>query len=76
MPPRGNPAAVMVFADGGNVFERVTQIDLAELRGAVGFGVRYSSPVGPLRFDVGFKLGDRRFSERRRAFHLSFGHAF
>ena len=37
------------FADGGNVFERVTNIDLGELRGALGFGLRYRSPVGPVR---------------------------
>jgi outer membrane protein assembly complex protein YaeT len=68
-----------VFVDGGNVFERVTQIDFANLRGAVGVGVRYRSPIGPLRLDVGFKL-DRRVIggelESPRAWHFSFGHAF
>lgn len=67
------------FVDTGNVFERVTQIELAELRTAVGLGIRYRSPVGPLRFDVGFKLDRREFAgkrEARQAFHFSFGHAF
>lgn len=66
------------FADGGNVFERVTQIDFGELRGSVGFGVRYASPIGPLRLDLGFKL-DRRETDpdgRRYALHFSFGQAF
>jgi outer membrane protein assembly factor BamA len=67
------------FVDAGNVFERATNIDLGELRAAVGFGLRYRSPVGPLRFDVGFKV-DRRVVagelEKRRAFHFSFGQAF
>ena len=49
----------VLFVDGGNVFARTTDIDLGELRGSVGFGVRYRSPIGPIRLDVGFKL-DRR----------------
>ena len=67
------------FVDAGNVFERVTHIDLAGLRTAVGLGIRYRSPVGPLRFDVGFKLDRKEFAgilEDRQAFHFSFGHAF
>jgi outer membrane translocation and assembly module TamA len=64
-----------VFLDTGNVFDRVSNIDLGELRAAAGVGVRYQSPVGPLRFDVGFKL-DKRTGERGRAFHFSFGQAF
>ena len=65
-----------LFVDTGNVFERVTQIDLSELRSAAGFGLRYASRLGPIRFDVGFKLGELRPGESRQAFHLSFGHAF
>jgi outer membrane protein assembly complex protein YaeT len=68
-----------LFADTGNVYERVTQIDPGELRAAVGFGLRYRSPVGPLRFDVGFKVDRREIGGRlepRRAFHFSFGQAF
>ena len=68
-----------LFVDGGNVFRRVTQFDLDELRGSVGFGVRYNSPIGPVRLDLGFKL-DRRFInarlEPRTALHFSIGHAF
>jgi outer membrane translocation and assembly module TamA len=67
------------FVDGGNVFERTTQLDLGELRGSVGFGVRYRSPIGPVRLDLGFKL-DRRIVgnrlEPRRGIHFSIGHAF
>ena len=67
------------FMDGGNVFDRVTEMDLGELRGSVGFGLRYRSPIGAIRFDVGFKL-DRRViggePESPRAFHFSLGQAF
>ncbi len=68
-----------VFADGGNVFERTTQLDLGELRGSVGFGVRYRSPIGPVRLDLGFKLDRRTVGTRRegpRGIHFSIGHAF
>jgi outer membrane protein assembly complex protein YaeT len=67
------------FADGGNVFERTTQIDLGELRGSLGFGVRYRSPIGPVRLDLGFKLDRRTIGDRLErpwGLHFSIGHAF
>ena len=68
------------FLDVGNVFARVSDIDFGSLRGAVGFGVRYQSPFGPLRADVGFKLDQQTFAngsrERLTGFHISIGHAF
>jgi outer membrane translocation and assembly module TamA len=63
------------FVDGGNVFNRVTEFDFGELRGSAGFGVRYQSPIGPVRLDLGFKM-DRRASENRSALHFSIGQAF
>jgi outer membrane protein assembly factor BamA len=70
---------VVLFADGGNVFARVADLDLSELRGSVGFGGRYLSPIGPIRIDVGFKLDRRTLGterERGYAVHFSIGHAF
>jgi outer membrane protein insertion porin family len=71
--------AGVVFVDGGNVFRRVNEFDMAELRGSYGFGLRYKSPVGPIRIDLGFKL-DRRVVagvlERPTAIHFSLGQAF
>jgi outer membrane protein insertion porin family len=64
------------FLDGGNVFDRATEFDLGELRGSAGFGLRYRSPIGPIRFDIGFKLDRRGELERPRAFHFSIGQAF
>jgi outer membrane protein insertion porin family len=74
VPVWGDVGAV-VFVDGGNVFERVTHFDVGELRGSAGFGVRYRSPIGPVRLDLGFKM-DRREGESRHAIHFSIGHAF
>ena len=66
---------VVGFVDTGNVFVTVSDITLAELRTAVGGGVRYKSPFGPIRLDVGFKV-DRFPGERLTAWFVSFGQAF
>jgi outer membrane translocation and assembly module TamA len=73
------PVGAVVFVDGGNVFVRAADLSLADLRGSVGFGLRYRSPIGPIRVDLGFKL-DRRLIgtslEPRYAIHFSIGQAF
>jgi outer membrane protein insertion porin family len=66
---------VVGFVDTGNVFALATDISLTELRSAVGGGVRYKSPFGPIRFDIGFKV-DRQPGEGRSAWFVSFGQAF
>ena len=68
------------FVDGGNVWDRVTNVELSQVRGTYGFGLRYQSPIGPLRLDLGFKL-DRGFlptgeREKLTELHISLGQAF
>jgi outer membrane protein assembly complex protein YaeT len=63
------------FLDTGNVFRRAVDLDLKEFRSAVGFGVLYKSPVGPLRFDLGFKVNPLP-GESLTAFFVTFGRAF
>jgi outer membrane protein assembly factor BamA len=78
--PVAGGLGVVGFLDTGNVFARATDIDLMQLRSAVGFGVRYKSPVGPIRVDLGFKLGRRDITpgvpESPNALHISLGQAF
>jgi outer membrane protein insertion porin family len=77
--PVWREVGAVVFADGGSVFARVTQFDASELQGALGFGLRYRSPIGPIRLDVGFKLDRRELGgqlEPRAVWHLSIGQAF
>jgi outer membrane translocation and assembly module TamA len=68
------------FLDAGNVFARATDLDLGALRGGTGAGLRYRTPIGPLRFDVGVNLSPRELLPGRRedrvAYHVSIGHAF
>ena len=70
---------VVGFLDAGNVFDRVGNLRLSAIRGSAGFGVRYRSPLGPIRVDLGFKLDRQEFAgepERLTALHLSIGQAF
>lgn len=64
-----------LFTDAGNVYPFVREIDLSDVLYAAGAGIRYRSPVGPLRLDWGYKL-NRRPQEKPYAFHVTIGHAF
>ena len=77
--PVFGPLQVVGFLDAGNVVDRVGNLDMARIRGAAGFGVRYLSPIGPIRIDLGFKLDRRELAGGREsltALHLSIGQAF
>jgi outer membrane protein insertion porin family len=68
---------IATFLDSGNVFSRVGTMHFSELRSALGAGLRYRSPIGPMRFDVGWKVGALRVTDSRRwEFHFSIGEAF
>ena len=43
--------------------------------GAPGLGLRYRTPIGPMRLDWGYML-DHQPGEARSRFHLTIGHAF
>jgi outer membrane protein insertion porin family len=78
VPLRGG-LGVVGFFDSGNVFARMRHFDLGSLRTAAGLGVRYRSPVGPIRVDVGFKLRRHVVAGRQEdltAIHISLGQAF
>ncbi|MCL4817570.1 MAG: BamA/TamA family outer membrane protein [Vicinamibacteria bacterium] len=68
-------ASLAAFADVGNVYPLVGDVSLRDLRYAAGIGLRYRSPLGPLRLDWGYKL-NRRPGESRSRFHVTVGHAF
>lgn len=79
LPIRGG-LGIVGFVDAGNVFAETSDINIADLRSAVGFGVRYKSPIGPIRVDVGFKTERRTIGAGNReapaALHISLGQAF
>jgi outer membrane translocation and assembly module TamA len=67
------------FLDAGNVFRRVGDLDMTDLRPAVGVGVRYQR-FGTIRLDWGFNVDRREIVpgtlERGSVFHVSLGQAF
>ena len=73
-------ATVVGFFDVGNVFARTTDLNLGDLRTAAGVGLRYRSPIGPIRVDWGWKLSTRLLHtggrERSNVVHISLGQAF
>ncbi len=49
--------SIVPFYDGGNVFPRIGFHDFTSLySNSVGIGLRYATPVGPIRIDVGHNL--------------------
>ena len=62
------------FYDVGNVFETVRSMSL-DLRHTLGLGLRWLSPIGLLRLDVGFPL-DRQEGEKRYRLFYGLGQAF
>ena len=78
----GNLGGVL-FLDGGNVWSDTWSIKMGDLRYAVGPGLRYQTPVGPIRFDFGYQLNPipgllvrAEPQTRRWRIHFSIGQAF
>ena len=66
LPYIGNKLGGTIFYDGGNVYQDINHISFAwrspsitninYFSHTVGFGVRYGTPVGPIRVDIGYQL--------------------
>ena len=73
----------VIFSDNGNVYRRLSDIELLNWRYNLGVGIRYGTPLGPIRVDWGFNL-DRRLTpdegrlvlEPLGRIHVSLGNAF
>jgi outer membrane protein assembly complex protein YaeT len=75
--------SVVLFADGGNVWNNAWYWNPGDLHYDVGPGVRYLTPIGPIRADVGFQVNpipglliDGKPETRHFRFHFSIGQAF
>jgi outer membrane protein assembly complex protein YaeT len=82
MPVWGNLGGVL-FLDAGNVWEDPWSFDLGDLRYNMGPGLRYNTPIGPIRADIGYQLNPipellvrGEPQTRRFRFHFSIGQAF
>ncbi|MEF9426387.1 MAG: BamA/TamA family outer membrane protein [Candidatus Mariimomonas ferrooxydans] len=65
---------MVTFIDAGNVWKKISEVN-SVLRYTAGLGLRYITPVGPVRLDYGHKL-NRKGEESAGEIHFSFGHAF
>jgi outer membrane protein insertion porin family len=63
------------FSDVGTVYPLVSDMDLSELFYTTGVGLRYRTPVGPVRLEWGRKLNPRP-GETPYRFHITIGNAF
>ena len=71
LPIIGNRLGGTIFYDGGNVYSDVNHITLAwkppsptnldYFSHTVGFGVRYPTPVGPVRVDFAYQLNPAQY---------------
>jgi outer membrane protein assembly complex protein YaeT len=81
--PVWSQLAGVIFVDGGNVWANPWDFRLNDLRYNVGPGLRYNTPIGPVRADFGYQLNpipgllvDGEPEPRRFRFHISIGQAF
>jgi outer membrane protein insertion porin family len=79
-----------VFADGGNVWKDPESLKLSNLRifqggsevvqedyrYGIGFGIRYNTPLGPIRVDYGVPLTVEDGMDGKGRFHFSLGQIF
>ena len=73
----------VLFADAGNVWTDPWDFNVNDLRYDIGPGLRYNTPIGPIRVDFGYQLNpipgllvDGKPETRHYRFHFSIGQAF
>ncbi|MBF0564542.1 MAG: outer membrane protein assembly factor BamA [Nitrospirae bacterium] len=66
---------VVPFFDAGNLWNDINKYNPADVKYTTGLGLRYMTPVGPLRVDYGHLLSHEK-DERAGRFYFSIGQAF
>ena len=62
----------VAFYDSGNVWDKAEDFNPFDVKHSVGAGLRYQTPIGPIRFDYGLQVP----REDGGRFHLSVGQTF
>jgi outer membrane protein insertion porin family len=79
-----------VFIDGGNVWDSTSSVKLKDFRisadaaavtvddfrYSAGLGLRYNTPVGPIRLDYGIPIKRDTYNDDSGRFHLTLGQIF
>lgn len=63
-----------LFFDSGYVYDQISDFDIGAINSSVGLGLRFITPIGPIRIDYGYPIRETEF--RNKFPHLAFGHAF
>ncbi len=75
--PEFNKVGLVLFSDMGILSgDNFVDFERKNLVGGTGFGVRYFTPIGPLRFDIAWKWKKETNLERSFNWYLTFGQAF
>jgi len=72
----GGDFGYVLFYDVGNVYKKnVPELRLHQFH-SVGTGIRYNTPIGPLRFDVAVPINPRKHIDPSFQIYFSIGQAF
>ncbi|MDY6823104.1 MAG: outer membrane protein assembly factor BamA [Thermodesulfobacteriota bacterium] len=66
----------LLFYDTGNVYDDDEEIRFSRLRESAGFGVRWYSPMGPIRLERGYILDPREEEDSGGQWEFTMGTAF
>jgi outer membrane protein insertion porin family len=64
-----------VFFDTGNVWSRRKEVSLSSFQNAVGLGLRYRTPLGPIRIELAWYVNSPTEEERILGF-ITIGNIF
>lgn len=71
-----NDLGAVLFLDGGTVFDSTLPTGGERVLFGAGPGLRYYTPIGPVRLDVGFPLNPREGVDDGFQLYISIGQAF
>lgn len=66
----------VVFYDAGNVYAHSDTVDFGDLRQSVGGGIRWYSPMGPIRIEYGYRLDPIEGDSKGGKWEFAMGSAF
>lgn len=72
----GKDFGLVFFYDVGNVYKEAVPDFKDKLRQSAGLGIRYYTPIGPIRLDVAFPLNKRRHIDNSVEAYFSIGQSF
>ena len=64
----------VLFFDTGNAYDNGEELSFSDLKKSVGYGIRWQSPMGPIRLEYGYILDSERKGEG--GWEFSMGAAF